>query len=83
MSDTVNFDALVSLTRIIQSAAQANSVREQVHHILKKVSDTLHVDVCTLYQRQTNDSLKMIASHGLIQTHPVVIPPGKDSSGKC
>ncbi|MEI8631275.1 hypothetical protein P4S72_02505 [Vibrio sp. PP-XX7] len=35
-----------------------------------------------MYQRQTNDSLKMIASHGLIQTHPVVIPPGKGLVGE-
>ncbi|SHO56517.1 phosphoenolpyruvate--protein phosphotransferase [Vibrio quintilis] len=81
MRDMINADALASLTQIILSAAREDSVKEQVYHILEKVSDTLQVDVCTLYRRQPDNSLKMLATHGLIQTHPVILPEGKGLVG--
>lgn len=74
--------ALVSLTQIIQSAAQASSIGDQVNLILDRISDSLAVDVCSLYQVQADGSVYLVASHGLVQTHPIVIPAGQGLVGQ-
>ncbi len=68
-------NALASLTQIIQSAAHASSIEDQVQHIVERISEVLSVDVCTLYRRLHDDSLSLVASHGLVRTHPITIPP--------
>ncbi|MBN0986300.1 phosphoenolpyruvate--protein phosphotransferase [Amphritea pacifica] len=74
MSQNSSESAFTKLTQIIQSAAKANTIEAQVQHIVEAISETLLVDVCSLYLRQPDDSLRLVASRGLIRNHPVVIP---------
>ncbi|MDO6563074.1 phosphoenolpyruvate--protein phosphotransferase [Amphritea sp. 1_MG-2023] len=66
--------ALVKLTQIIQSAAKANTIEAQIQHIVDAISETLGVDVCSLYLKQRDESMRLVASHGLVRKHSVVIP---------
>lgn len=74
MNQNSSESAFTKLTQIIQSAAKANTIEAQVQHIVDAISETLLVDVCSLYLRQPDDSLRLVASRGLIRKHPVVIP---------
>ncbi len=74
MNQSSSESAFAKLTQIIQSAAKANTIEAQVQHIVDAISETLFVDVCSLYLRQPDDSLRLVATHGLIRKHPVVIP---------
>lgn len=71
----MNQNPLQALTQIIHAAAQASSDEAQVRYIVDRVCELLGVDVCSLYRRQSDDSMQLIASHGLLQTHAIVIPP--------
>lgn len=82
MTNTVNKDAFAALTQIIHSAAQVSTIEDQVQQILVQISDMLAVDVCSLYRLRDNGSLGLVASHGLIQTHPIVIPPRQGLVGQ-
>ena len=74
MTQNSNESAFVRLTQIIQTAAQTSTVEAQVQHIVDSISETLSVDVCSLYLSQSDESLRLVASHGLIRKHPVIIP---------
>ena len=80
MSELANPAA--TLIHIIQSAAQAESGLEQMQQIVDNICDTLQMDVCSLYLRQRDDSFLLLASRGLKQLHPVMIPPGQGLVGQ-
>ncbi|WP_428035158.1 phosphoenolpyruvate--protein phosphotransferase [Amphritea sp.] len=82
MNQNSSESAFAKLTQIIQSAAKANTIEAQVQHIVDAISETLFVDVCSLYLRQLDDSLRLVASHGLIRKHPVIIPPKQGLVGQ-
>lgn len=56
---------LAELTRIVQSAAEAESVSEQVSIIVDSIQSYMNVDVCSLYLQGEGDSMILAASHGL------------------
>ncbi|WP_372600407.1 hypothetical protein, partial [Amphritea sp.] len=62
MNQNSSESAFTQLTQIIQSAAKANTIEAQVQHIVDAISETLLVDVCSLYLRQPDDSLRLVAS---------------------
>jgi len=75
-------NALRKLTRIVQSANQANSAHEQVQVIVDSISHKLTVDVCSLYRQLDDRTMVLLASHGLKASHPIVIPHGTGLVGK-
>jgi phosphotransferase system, enzyme I, PtsP len=75
-------NVMQQLTRIVQSAALLQSASEQVSVIVDAISDALDVDVCTLYRKQGDGSMSLIATHGLLTRHPVKIPEGQGLVGR-
>jgi phosphoenolpyruvate-protein phosphotransferase len=53
------------LHRIVLDAASAHTVEEQVERLVAQVRAALDVAVCSLYQRQDDGRLLLVASHGL------------------
>lgn len=82
MAPSLPVNALTILTQIIQSAARASSLESQINLIVDQISEQLAVDVCSLYRRLDDDSLSLVATHGLSRSIPVVIPPGSGLVGK-
>jgi len=78
----MNNNAIQELTRITQKVAQASLPEEQVQIIVSEISTTLTVDVCSLYKKNNDDSMTLVATHGLWTQHPVVIPPLKGLVGQ-
>jgi len=78
----MNNNAIQELTRITQKVAHATLPEEQVQIIVNEISASLTVDVCSLYKKNNDDSLTLIATHGLWTEHPVVIPPLKGLVGQ-
>ena len=52
-----------------------------MQEIVDSISESLSVDVCSLYRRMHNDSLQLVASHGLITPHPIIIPENRGLVG--
>ena len=72
LTSNIKNNALTQLMTIVQSAAQAATIEAQVQEIVDSISESLSVDVCSLYRRMHNDSLQLVASHGLITPHPIL-----------
>lgn len=81
MKKNITAEALLTLTQIIQSAAKKGSVEEQINLILRRLCETLSVDVCSIYRVQVDGALQLIGSHGVNQCHPIIIPPKKGLVG--
>lgn len=75
-------NAIQELTKIIQKAANATLPEEQVHIIVTEISTALSVDVCSLYKKNADDSMGLVATYGLSTQHPVTIPPHKGLVGQ-
>ncbi len=76
-------DAAISrLVHIISHAAQASDFQHQAHLVVEGISQTLSVDVCSLYQLDHQQNLQLLASQGLKNIHPVSIPKGKGLVGQ-
>jgi len=75
-------DSIQELTRIIQKAAHATVPEEQVQIIVSEISGSLSVDVCSLYKKNHDNSMGLVATHGLSILHPIVIPPQKGLVGQ-
>ncbi len=56
---------LLSLTRIVQSASEAEGPAVQVNRIVDGIQRELVVDVCSLYLVNDRQELILVASHGL------------------
>ena len=74
-------NTLLELHHIIQGAARASSTEEQVQLVVDAISDLIGSDVCSLYQKNANNDMQLIASHGLVKVHPVIIPKDKGLVG--
>lgn len=78
----MSYSAISRLTQIISQAALATDFRQQALVIVDGISQALAVDVCSLYQRDQEANLVLVASHGLANVHPVRIPQGKGLVGQ-
>ena len=80
MSNTIN-NVMLELTRIFQEADLAETPAEQVQRIVDEISLVTGADVCSLYLEDKNKDLVLLASHGLVTNHPIVIPGGRGLVG--
>ncbi|WP_339669861.1 phosphoenolpyruvate--protein phosphotransferase [Dasania marina] len=74
-------NVLSELTRITTAVSYIDSPQEQVEMIVNSVSQSIAVDVCSLYQADKNNNLVLLASHGLNSSQPITIPQGKGLVG--
>ncbi|VUD42521.1 Phosphoenolpyruvate-dependent phosphotransferase system [Thalassocella blandensis] len=73
---------IMSLTRIVQEVAFAGSPTDQVKLIVDSISESLDVDVCTLYRINADQNMELLASHGLsVKNKDIKIPAGKGLVG--
>ncbi|MCR8922943.1 phosphoenolpyruvate--protein phosphotransferase [Dasania sp. GY-MA-18] len=75
-------NVLSELTRITTAVSYIDSPQEQVEMIVNSVSQSIGVDVCSLYQTDSNNNLVLLASHGLDASQPITIPQGKGLVGR-
>jgi phosphotransferase system enzyme I (PtsI)/phosphotransferase system enzyme I (PtsP) len=73
---------LFTLTRILQDSGLASNSQDQVRMIVDGISEVIGVDVCSLYRNNGQQGLALLASHGLFDGYPVVIPCGKGLVGQ-
>jgi phosphoenolpyruvate-protein phosphotransferase len=74
-------NVILELTRLQKEVLELASPAEQVRKIVDSISEIVGTDVCTLYLGDQNGDMVLMASHGLVQTHPVIIPAGKGLVG--
>jgi len=56
------------LANIVQAVSSSKSPTEQVSVIVESISRFMAVDVCSLYMADVNNTMQLIASHGLDQS---------------
>jgi len=56
---------LITLKKIVQQLAMADSRQEQVQTVVQAIVDAVHVDVCSLYLLEGEDMLVLAATVGL------------------
>ena len=78
MQDLVN-----ELARIVQTVAFIDQPYEQVDAVVEAISAVMQVDVCTLYECNSEEEMELLASHGLARraVRSVKIPRGKGLVG--
>lgn len=66
------------LARIVQTVATADTPIDQVNLIVESISQTMAVDVCSLYLANDQREMLLLASHGLAAkaVRNVKLPPG-------
>ncbi|WP_461516516.1 phosphoenolpyruvate--protein phosphotransferase [Porticoccus sp.] len=71
------------LARIVQTVAMADLPIDQVNLIVESISETMAVDVCSLYLANEEREMMLLASHGLSAkaVRRVKLPPGKGLVG--
>ena len=71
------------LARIVQTVAMADLPIDQVNLIVESISETMEVDVCSLYLANEDREMMLLASHGLSAqaVRRVKLPPGKGLVG--
>jgi len=71
------------LARIVQTVAMADLPIDQVNLIVESISDSMAVDVCSLYLANEEREMVLLASHGLAAkaVRRVKLPPGKGLVG--
>ena len=74
-------NVILELTRISQEVAQAETPETQVQMIVDAISDVIQIDVCSLYLKNINNDMELLANHGLAANLPIVIPEGKGIVG--
>lgn len=74
-------NVMLELTRIFQEADLVDTPAEQVQRIVDEISLVTGADVCSLYMEDQNKDLVLLASHGLVTNHPIVIPAGRGLVG--
>ncbi|UVW35894.1 phosphoenolpyruvate--protein phosphotransferase [SAR92 clade bacterium H455] len=74
--------SMLEFNRIIQGAALAESAEQQVQLIVDAISEVIATDVCSLYRQNANKDMALIASHGLAQGHPFIIPANQGLVGR-
>ncbi|HAD09834.1 MAG TPA: hypothetical protein DCF62_10150 [Porticoccaceae bacterium] len=78
----MTINAISRLIRIINEAASAPDFATQAQRIVDGISQSLAVDVCSLYRQDQAGDLVLVASHGLSSAHPIKIPGGKGLVGR-
>ena len=78
----MSINAFTRLTRIINEAATAPNFAQQAQRIVDGISQSLAVDVCSLYREDQAGDLALVASHGLASSHPIKIPRGRGLVGR-
>lgn len=73
---------MLELTSIMQRAGQAKTPQEQVRVIVDAISAALGTDVCSLYIPSASGDMVLVASHGLVTSHPIVLPGGSGLVGR-
>jgi phosphotransferase system enzyme I (PtsI)/phosphotransferase system enzyme I (PtsP) len=53
------------LQRIVVDAASAHTAEDQIARLVSQVKDAMHVEVCSLYQRDEDNLIRMVANIGL------------------
>jgi len=74
--------SMLEFNRIIQGAALADSAEQQVQLIVDAISEVVSTDVCSLYRQNADNDMALIASHGLAQGHPFIIPANQGLVGR-
>ena len=74
-------NTILQLTRIVQQVALADSPAEQVSLIVDSISDVVGVDVCSLYRKNEQHDMVLLASHGLKHKAQITIPEGRGLVG--
>jgi phosphotransferase system enzyme I (PtsI)/phosphotransferase system enzyme I (PtsP) len=74
-------NVMLELTRITQEVAQAETPEAQVQIIVDAISEVIQIDVCSLYIKNENNDMALLASHGLTTHLPIIIPMGKGIVG--
>ena len=74
-------NAIQKLTEIVQEVALVDSPSEQVQLLVDSISDSIAIDVCSLYRLNENSEMVLLASHGLASSENVRIPAGKGLVG--
>ncbi|WP_438951559.1 phosphoenolpyruvate--protein phosphotransferase [Porticoccus sp.] len=71
------------LARIVQTVATADTPIDQVNLIVESISQTMAVDVCSLYLANEQREMLLLASHGLASkaVRNVKLPTGKGLVG--
>jgi len=72
---------ILELTRIVQEVALVESPSEQVKLIVDSISQSIGVDVCSLYRINENHEMVMLASHGLVARKDIKIPANEGLVG--
>jgi len=72
---------IFELTRIVQQAALVEDTTQQVQLIVDSICQTVSVDVCSLYRADDEGDMVLLASHGLRNRGPIVIPKGRGLVG--
>ena len=62
------------LSTIIQKASYETSPKAQVQLIVDEICAAVSLDVCSLYRKDGDDNLELLASHGLDDSLPIFIP---------
>lgn len=75
-------NVMIDLTRILHNASLKDTPERHVQYIVDKISDVIHIHVCSLYLKKNNGDMALIASHGLTTALPVVIPNGQGLVGR-
>jgi len=67
-------NVILELTRLQKEVLDLGTPAEQVRKIVDSISEVVGTDVCTLYLVDHQGDMVLMASHGLAQTGPVIIP---------
>lgn len=70
------------LSTIIQKASYETSPKAQVQLIVDEICAAVSLDVCSLYRKDGDDNLELLASHGLDDSLPIFIPAGQGLVGR-
>ncbi|MGB5444919.1 MAG: phosphoenolpyruvate--protein phosphotransferase [Psychromonas sp.] len=65
---------MFELTRITHKASLAKSPNEQIQLVVSAIKEVINVDVCSIYRRNANNDMALLATHGLSNRHPIIIP---------
>lgn len=74
-------NVMLELTRIIQDVAQVEEPAAKVQLLVDSLHHVVQADVCSLYLRNEEKEMVLLASHGLSMHQPVKIPKGKGLVG--
>jgi phosphoenolpyruvate-protein phosphotransferase len=76
-------NSIREVARIVQAVSLAAEPGEQVKRIVESISQSMAVDVCSLYLANAGNEMELLASHGLAapSVRKVRIPAGKGLVG--